>query len=392
MAAWKDFLKKASSKWIDFVKSADNPVPSFISYSVGPGGRANRQTGVEWTGYSNPYKSMGNFAVGSAKAVGEGLYRGGAGLLGGTAGLVGGVWEGAGENDRNGTGFVEGMKNLGRWAVTGATEGAKKGFTNPALLNSALESSVANLPSMAVDMAVRPFSDTAADAMQGAIAKSPVGDFQRSSNANYEGMMQREYQENGSTPEEMARAQQWKANGENMVLAAGATKALAKPFAAHPVATTATVSGVPLAVTGGKYVAKKPELDRAPQEKADNIAKTRDYIIKNPGAVDDETWSRIEEYHNSGDLSDEDYNAMNDAVGRHKSGVLYGKYSGSPHKMSDEEWASMGKYRERGFVSDEDYSKMSARREQAAAYRELLSQYPPEVVAELLKSMQGAAK
>lgn len=324
--------------------------------------------------------------------VDEYINRGAGGLLGGAAGLFGGIWEGAGENDRNGTGFTDGMKNLGRRAATGATEGAKKGFNNPELLNAALGSSVANLPSRAVDMAVRPFSDTAADAMQGAIAKSPLGDSQRDSNANYEGMMQREYQENGSTPEEMARSQQWKANGENMILAAGATKALAKPFSAHPAATMATVSGVPLAITGGKYVANKPELDRAPQEKANSIAKTRDYIIKNPGAVDDETWSRIEAYHSSGDLSDEDYNAMNDAIGRHKSGVLYGKYSGSPHKMSDDEWASMGKYRERGFVSDEDYARMSARRERAAAYRELLSKYPPEVVAELLKGMQGPAQ
>lgn len=389
MAGWRDFVIKSSPKWIYFLKSADNPVPSSISYTVDPRTGKSRQTGVEWTGYSNPYKSMGNLAVGSAKALGEGIYRGQAGILGGAAGLVGGAWEGASENDRNGTGFVDGMKNLWHWALTGAKEGAKKGFTNPELLNAALESSFYNIPTTAVNMAARPFSDGLADAINGEIARSPFGNVQRSSNANYEGMMQREYEENESGPDVVARSQQWKNNGENMIVGAVMTKALSKPFSTHPVATTSAVSGVPLAITGGKYISNKQNIENAQNVKDDNIAKTRDFILNNPGEVDDETWSKIEAYHDSGRLSDEDYNAMNDAIGRYKSGVLYGKYSSMPHRMTDEEWSDIGKYKGMGFISEDDYSRMSSRRDYAIKARRLLRQYPQEVVSALINDIES---
>lgn len=385
MANWIDFVIKSSPKWIYFLKSADNPVPSSISYTVDPRIGKSRQTGVEWTGYGNPYKLMGN----SAKTLGEGILRSQLGILGGAAGLMGGAWEGAGENDRNGTGFVDGMKNMWRWASTGAKEGAKKGFTNPELFGSAIESSFYNLPTTAVNMAVRPFSDSAADTINGGIARSPIGNAQRSSNANYERMMQREYEENESSPDDIARSRQWKNNGENMIVSAVMAKALSKPFSTHPAATTAAVSGVPLAITGGKYIANKQDIENAQNVKDDNIAKTRDFILNNPGEVDDETWRNIEAYHNSGDLSDEDYNAMNDAVGRYKSGVLYGKYSSMPHRMTDEEWSEIGKYKGRGFISEDDYSRMSSRRDYAIKARNLLRQYPPEVVSALINDIES---
>ena len=94
---------------------------------------ARKKWSGRWNGFVN--QAGRGFPI-----VDEYVNRAAVGLLGGATGILGGALEGACENGRNGTGFVEGIKNIGRNALTGAKVGARTGFMNPDLLNSALES------------------------------------------------------------------------------------------------------------------------------------------------------------------------------------------------------------------------------------------------------------